>query len=102
MTRGVTEIDPPAAEVSVYPARLPPRRVGPVVETTRLDPAEDCVELGLRDEEGVVLRLDRRRAFDIVKADAIGGPHHQKRSELLRLGEAEKLDHEPRRSSRIS
>ncbi len=55
---GIGEVDAPAIVVVDF-AGAASHRIGPVCKTLRADAADDGIEIGVVDQEGVVLRLDR-------------------------------------------
>jgi hypothetical protein len=59
MAVGVGEIDPAAAIVVIDLAGSAAHRIGPMVETSLADAAENSVEIRLADQEGLVLWSDR-------------------------------------------
>ena len=67
MAVGVAEVDPAAPVVVIDLAAPALARVGPVVQLSRSDPAEDRVEVVLADQERVVLGRDLGVGLVIVE-----------------------------------
>src|SRR5580698_8504005 len=87
----VGEIDPASAVVMVDLARAGTPRVRPELQTLLTDAAEDGIEIGLGNQESVVLRLDRsigRREIErhsVVEFDHLERtePHWRRQTEYL-------------------
>ena len=54
----VGKVDPASTVVMIDLARATMPRIGPVLDTLLLDATEDSIEIGLGNQECVVLRLD--------------------------------------------
>ena len=58
MAVGVGKVDPASAVVMIDLTRAATPRIGPVLDALLLDATEDSIEIGLGNQECVVLRLD--------------------------------------------
>src|SRR5690606_13663574 len=96
-------VEAAAAEVVVDLALLGAGRVGVEVEAQPADAAPDLVELGLGDEEGVVVRHQVRLVVgaEEVQAGPVVEGHHVEVGEAGGLGQAEDLGEEPSRRLRV-
>src|SRR5918997_1694496 len=90
----VLEVDAPAAPSGVDLALPALVRVGPVRHAPRGDAPEDLVELGVTDQEGVVLRRDAALGVHEVEAHAVGRLHHLEAHGVGGSGKPEELRHE--------
>ena len=102
MSVRVLEIAAAPAIVAVDLARLALAGVRPVGELALLDPREDRVELGIADQERVVLRRDLAVRRDEVEVRAVPGCDHIEGSPVNRRRQAEHLGEELRRRPRIA
>jgi len=73
-----------------------PLGVGPVRQAAGPDPTEDLVELGLGDQERVVLRVDRPMVVSEIEGDVVVDLHDQERAVGCRPVEAQDLGEERR------
>src|SRR5262245_28332755 len=59
------------------------RGIGPVGQLPIAHPADDCIELGLADQEGIVLWRNLATRVHVVEIGVIPGRHHMKWSPML-------------------
>src|SRR6266480_121261 len=94
MAVGVVPVQAAAAVFGVDLAGLLVERVGPEVQPAGLDAAEDLVELGLSDQEGVVGRDGVAVVVGEVEAHVVGRLEHQERAVGRGLWQAEDVGEE--------
>lgn len=91
----IREIEPAPAIVMADLSPPAAHRVGPVVEPARRDAAEDGVEFGLVDQEGVMLRLDRAFGIREIERNAVVQIDDVEMAEPCGRGPAQYIGQEP-------
>src|SRR5262245_52952990 len=95
---GILEVHAAPAVIVVDLAAPGLAGVGPVVELSGADAAEDVVEVVLGDQEGVVLRGDVVVALVEIERDVVVDLDHEEGAEGGGRGPAEDIRQEGRRS----
>src|SRR3954470_11001895 len=86
-----------AAVVGVGLTGPVPAWIGPIRQGAGADPAEDLVEVGVADQECVVLGVDWSVVVGEVQGDVVVDLYHQERAVRDRLVQAQDLGQERRR-----
>ena len=94
MPTRILEVHAAAAIPRIDLAGTPSHGIRPVGNPPVADTGEDLVELGFRDEKGVVLRSDLPGSIQIVESDLVVDFHAHERSERDGFAEAEQLGKE--------